>query len=176
MPVWEHCNPRLEVGALAQFLGHNTEHELHAQSNQSLSPQALRHLLCAFSLLCAVVAAFSFLQGNVMAPFFLLVNMLIVAGALWALSNSKAYDRLTQRDNGWLQLSSMRAGRALHVDLHPSWLVYEIGPAPNRRILISGQGHAVEFGSFLNNEQRARLGEQLVRFIDLAKARALSKL
>jgi uncharacterized membrane protein len=177
-PAWEYVNPLLEKDALANFNHLRSEQELRVWANQSISNRALRNLLLSFALLCMLVASFSFCQGNVMAPIFMLLDFAIVALALKLIAaQSNVGDALRLEARDLLVLHSVRGARELEYRFPLAWVRINVEQhADQTRIWLSASGQSVEFGSFLNTQQRASLSKQVESFLDLAKSRALSTL
>jgi uncharacterized membrane protein len=170
---WNHFNPRIEEGLLAQFDGFASETELCASANRSLTPAQAKKLCWAYSVLCIAVVAATYLQGNVIAPVFLLINAGILAFAarlVWRASDSGDYVRVSPE--GCVEVWRKRRGQVAKTtfvgppraiwEREALWLV-----AGNKRELVA---------EFLNPDQRSRFFEHLERLIHLANAPLVSKL
>jgi uncharacterized membrane protein len=198
---WEHINPLLGPDGLASFNGTLDENALTVCANQSISWFGVKKILKAFSALCIAISAFSVLQGNVMAPIFLLVNLAIVSIALTlAAKATETSDSLCLESdfsrparesthteaaflsgsvvqNVRLQLVRTRAGRVAAPQLLSGWVRCEMQNTDGDiHVCLRTSATIVEIGSFLNTEQRKRMGAQVKTFIDLANARVISTL
>ena len=177
LPSWEHVNPRLPVGALAQYRAQASVDELVIYANSSMDFMLLRRLFRAFALFCVLICALSVLQGNIWAPIFLALNGVLVAFAMRAvMRRCQAADCVLVRGRELLARQN-RQGRQHEVVFPLAWVRLMVEhPRAECRILLIAHGESMEIGSFLNREQRERLVEQLKTFLDLAKARAVSTL
>jgi uncharacterized membrane protein len=124
------------------------------------------------------VCAFSWFQGNVWAPVFLLLDLGIVALALrHVYRRSQQWDEL-EIDGSELKVRCCRAGNASKQAFLLGWVKLECTQAVRGgcKLCLQSHGKSVEIGSFLNSLQRERLRLRLMEFLDLAKSRALSTL
>jgi uncharacterized membrane protein len=178
---WEHHNPLIEAGALAEFVGYITESEFCASANRSLSPLHARWLVRGFALLCILVAGFSYLQGNVIAPVFLAINALILTVAVLAIRRAcDSGDYLKITDNGRLQVLCKRRGHVarFNVTIAQTRLTHDrVADAVILEYGVKGINDLeLRLGEFLNPDQREQMFERLGRFLSLAKAQLVSKL
>jgi len=173
--VWE--NPLITPGTLAHFNGFTTDTEFTVSANRSISNLALKKIFFALACACLVVAGFSFTQGNVLVPVFVLIDLAIVCVAILAVAQaSTACDRLVV-DPGrkLLSVRTTRKHSTSQQSFNVAWVRLQIeGPISAPRIYLTASGNSVELGSFLNHEQRVSLANQLMSFLELAKARALN--
>ncbi len=173
--VWE--NPLVPAGALANFNGSITDAEFTIAANRSISNSSLKKIFLALLFVCVVVAGFSYSQGNVLVPVFVVIDLAIVCFAILAVARaSTASDVLTvDSSNKLLSVRSSRNRATSQCTFILAWVqLRTVGPTTAPRIYLIASGNSVEIGSFLNHEQRVSLASQLIRFLELAKARALN--
>jgi uncharacterized membrane protein len=178
---WEHHNPRIEPGALAEFVGYVTESEFCASANRSLSPLHARWLVRGFAVLCILVSGFSYLQGNVIAPVFLATNALILTASIIAIRKAcDSGDYLKIVGDGNLQVLCKRRGQIACFDVTIAQARLTRDRETDVVILEGGvkgtPNSELRLGEFLNPDQREQMFEQLDRFLSLAKAQLVSKL
>ncbi len=173
--VWE--NALIARGALAIFNGCATEHEFIVSANRSISNSGLKRFFIALACVCLAVAGVSYLQGNVLVPMFVIIDLAIICTAILAVARaSTATDTLYVDDAAgllWVRAIGKRSRTQQSFNIR--WVRLQIeGPIDARRIYLTASGRSVEIGSFLNHEQRVSLANQLKSFLELAKARALN--
>ena len=173
--VWE--NPLITPGALANFNGYSTDTEFTVSANRSISDSALRKIFLTLVIVCVMVAGFSFIQGNVLVPVFVIIDLAIVFGAILAVTQaSNARDALiVDFDSKQLLVRTTRKRSTSERAFSIAWVRLQIeAPISAPRIYLTASGQSVEIGSFLNHEQRVSVANQLTGFLELAKARALN--
>ena len=173
--VW--VNPLIAPGALANFNGFATDAEFTISANRSISNSGLKKLFFALAFACVVVAGFSYMQGNVWVPMFVLLDLAIVCAAIFAVARaSRASDTIiVNSDDKRLLVRTCRRQLTSQRTFNLLWARLETtGPTHAPRIYLTASGSWVEIGSFLNHEQRVSLANQLKGFLELAKARALN--
>lgn len=170
---WTHVNSRLEPSALAEFSGFVRETELCAHANRSLSPFGVKLVIAGYALVSLFVVGFTYLQGNVIAPVFLLINALILAfagRAVWKGTDSGDYFRV---DENALHVCRKRQGR---VDQRQLPLERVRLDRDDADCWLEHGTERLRIGEFLNLDQRKRMFEQLDELLRLAKAQLVSKL
>ncbi len=173
--IW--VNPLIAPGALAHFNGFATDAEITISANRSISNSGLKKFFFSLIFVCLVVAGFSYMQGNVLVPMFVALDLVIVCAAIVAVAQaSTASDSLIiDADNKQLMVRTIRKRLTSEQAFNVTWVRLQIeGPAAAPRIYLTASGSSVEIGSFLNHEQRVSLANQLKGFLELAKARALN--
>ena len=173
--VW--VNPLIAPGALAQFNGFASDDEFTISANRSISNAGLKKIFFTFVFVCLVVAGFSYTQGNVLVPMFVVLDLAIVCGAIFAVARAcSASDSIfVQASTGKLLVRSIRKSAESQQAFSIAWVRLQIeGNLDAPRIYLAASGSSVEIGSFLNHEQRVSLANQLKGFLELAKARALN--
>jgi uncharacterized membrane protein len=170
---WEYFNPRIAEDSLAEYVGYCDERQLCASANRSLTPTQAKYLCFGFGAACSIVVAFTYLQGNIIAPLFLLINALILsfaARAVWKASDSG--DFVGRLPDGSLELWQKRRGQiAKRRFTSAARALIE-----DDRVWIVSGPERVQVGEFLNPDQRSRFFVRLERLLRLANAPLVSKL
>ena len=176
-PAWEHSNPLVAAGALAQYRVQLSHDEIVVYANNSMDHKVLRRLFTMFALFCALICALSVAQGNLWAPLFLLGNSALVVFALRSvMRRCQAADSISVHGQTLIGRQNRQAHQRQMV-FPLAWVQLMVEhPRAECRVHLRAHGESMEMGSFLNREQRERLAEQLRTFLDLAKARAVSTL
>ena len=130
--------------------------------NRALSGSGVVMAFIVIGATCLAVALWSATQGNVFAPFFAVLDVVVVGTAL----------RLVWRSGEcaeWIELSSdaltvRREARGRSVEaarFHPYWV--RLGPAPqgHPRVILSSHGKSLEVGAFLGEQEREALAATL---------------
>lgn len=162
------------------------EQRIQVYPNRSLSAPALQRILAFFFAACAVVAVFSWAQGNFWAPIFALLNVSAVAlglRAAWRASQACdllfcAYvsDATSTRQIERLIVENRRGRHAVRCEFDPLWaqVVQQAHTGGPARLLLISHGRSVELGSFLNADQRETLSVKIKEFLRKARERAIS--
>lgn len=130
--------------------------------NRALSGRGVVVASAVIGMSCLSVALWSATQGNVFAPFFAVLVVVLVGAAL----------RLAWRSGEcaeWIELSGdaltvRREARGRSVEaarFHPYWV--RLGPAPQGcpRVILSSHGRSLEVGAFLGEREREALAATL---------------
>lgn len=130
--------------------------------NRALSGRGVVVAFAVIGMSCLSVALWSATQGNVFAPFFAVLVVVLVGAAL----------RLAWRSGEcaeWIELSGdaltvRREARGCSVEaarFHPYWV--RLGPAPqgHPRVILSSHGRSLEVGAFLGEREREALAATL---------------
>jgi uncharacterized membrane protein len=148
-------------------------HCVVASPNRSASVSQLRAFIVFFGLVCGVVCAFSFAQGNVLAPLFGLLDVLFVAWALrlaWRAADQS--DRVVW-EGGDVRVEMRRGARVAQASFHPYWVKLKRLPAARdsdpERVLIGSHGRFVEVGRFLSAERRQKFAEDVAALLASAR-------
>ena len=162
------------------------EQRIQVYPNRSLSTPALQRILAFFFAACAVVAAFSWAQGNIWAPIFALGNVAAVAAGLraaWRASEAcdlvfctYVSDATSTRQTQRLVVENRRGQRTVRCEFDPLWarVVQQARTGGPARLLLISHGRSVELGSFLNADQRETLSVKIKEFLRKARERAVS--
>jgi uncharacterized membrane protein len=148
--------------------------ELEIRPNRSITAAGLKGFFVIMAMTSLVVAGFSFAQGNVFAPVFAVLELLLLAFCLrlvWRSLNRG--ERIVFRGDS---VDVERDREGLVARFNPYWVrvASEAGTTPNerRRVLLTSHGRSVEVGAFLNEGERSGLEERLKELIALHRARA----
>lgn len=144
-----------------------------ASPNRSASASQLRAFIVFFGVVCGVVCAFSFAQGNVLAPLFGLLDVLFVAWVLrltWRAADQ--CDRVVW-DGGEVRVEMRRGTRVASACFHPYWVKLKRLPALRgsdpERVLIGSHGRFVELGRFLGAERRQQFANDVAALLASAR-------
>jgi uncharacterized membrane protein len=173
--TWE--NPLLAPGALAKFNADSSPAEFKISANKSITDLGVKKILAGLVVLSSLVAAFSFAQGNVLAPLFTLIDLSVVCLAMFAVASANTANDVVRLDTAANQLivRSNRHNYSVESVFNLGWVSMQIeGVGAASHIFLGASGKRVEIGSFLNTEQRASLKTQLNAFLELAKTRAFN--
>lgn len=147
--------------------------EIFARPNRSADSATLLGVYAALSVAVFAVALLGFVQGNVLAPVFALLDVLLVGYCFRLVWRRGAdFDRI-RLDADAVAIESQRDGAARSVVYQTGWVrVWSEGGVrgDDRSVYVGSHGRRTEVGSFLVAAERARL-ETLIR-IRLGQARA----
>lgn len=129
-------------------------------------------LFALIALPVAAVAGYSLALGNAFAPWFALLDLVIVAVALsWVWRSGDRYERIVL-DGRCLEVHASPSDTTVF-KAHPYWVrVSAEGDikAPDR-VLLGSQGRTVEIGSFLAPDERSELVARLRSVLAIASGR-----
>lgn len=146
--------------------------EIVARPNRSASPAALMVVYAALSVAVFAVSAFSFMLGNVLAPPFALLDVLLVGYCLRRVWRKGADCDRIRLDADEVSIECRRGRKARSVVYQTGWA--RVWSERNTRsdgvnVYVGSHGRRTEVGSFLAAAERARL-ESLIK-IRLGQAR-----
>lgn len=147
--------------------------EIVARPNQSATAATLLAVYAALSVSVFAVSLFSFIWGNVLAPVFALLDVLLVGYCLWLVWRRGAdFDRIALGADE-VAIECRRGSSARSVVYQTGWA--RVWSEPDARnsgacVYVGSHGRRTEVGSFLIEAERARL-ESLIK-IRLGQARA----
>ncbi len=173
--IWE--NPLIAPGTLAKFNSDRSAIRLKVSANKSITDLGVKKILVGLIVLSSLVAAFSFAQGNVLAPLFTLVDLSVVCLAMFAVAraNTACDEVCLDAAANQLVVRCTRQGRSKESVFNLGWVHMQLEAAgAGSHVFLGASGKRVEIGSFLNTEQRAGLKNQLQDFLELAKTRAFN--
>lgn len=138
--------------------------EIIARPNRSASAFMLQVFVVAMALPVFAVALFGYLQGNVFAPFFAVLDIGFVSLCLaWVWRRGLDHDRI------WIDASEVRVSRHRRRQVetagYPTGWVrvwYESARPAQTSLYLGAYGKRTEVGSFLAHAQRASL-EALIK-------------
>ncbi len=146
--------------------------EIVARPNQSATAAALLAVFAALSVSVLTVSLFSFVWGNVLAPVFALLDVLLVGFCLQLVWRRGAdFDRIRLGADE-VAIECKRGPSARSVVYQTGWArVWSEADARRSRacVYVGSHGRRTEVGSFLVDAERARL-ESLIK-IRLGQAR-----
>lgn len=133
-----------------------------------------RQLLVVFGVLAfsmVAVALYSFVQGNAFAPFFAVLDAVLVGAALaWAWRRSCRSEVIAVSDRVVEVRRSAEPGPAFAA--HPYWVRVSVADdAGGARVMLGASGRQVEVGSFLAEDERRRLAARLLGLLVAAAGR-----
>jgi len=142
--------------------------------HRSLSRAGLWLFMAAQSIATGGFALLAAWTGNVFAPAFALLELVLVAYCLnrvWRVSAAGEVIVLTPTQ---LEIARMDGGGTKQC-FQPYWARVSLQPGRWRgapaRLLVQSHGRAVEIGAFLNDEERSELARRLSALLDQARAR-----
>jgi uncharacterized membrane protein len=128
---------------------------------RALSAGQFAVLFVALSLATFLVAGYAFLQGNVFAPVFALLDAAFIAAVLrWVWRQGDRYEEIALDERNLEVRRSTQAEPAFRA--HPYWVRLSVDGGEGReRVLLGSKGRQVEVGAFLSHEERRDLAKQL---------------
>lgn len=144
-----------------------------ASPNRSASVAQLQHFVLVFGVVCGAICAFSYTQGNFLAPLFGVLDVLFVAWALrLAWRSSDRSDRVFW-DGDKVCVELRRGQRVARVSFHPFWVRLERRSGVRRddpeQLLLGSHGRFVELGRFLGAEQRLQFASDVAALLAAAR-------
>jgi uncharacterized membrane protein len=142
--------------------------EVLLRPNRSLSWSGLCRFFALMALASALVSGYSAWQGNVFAPFFAVLELVVLALCLWLVWRAGDRRELISVAPGAVEVSWLPAQRQAR--FHPCWarMAMEKGRYGTERLLIGSHGQRVELGSFLSEGERAALARRLRELLERA--------
>ena len=135
--------------------------------HRSLSRAGLWLFMAAQSVATAGFALLAAWGGNVFAPLFALVELVLVGYCLGRVWRSSAAGQVVVISPTRLEIASMDGGAPAR--FHPYWARVALVPGAWRsaptRLLVRSHGREAEIGAFLNDEERSHLARRLTRLL-----------
>ena len=132
--------------------------------HRSLSRAGLWLFMAAQSIATAGFAFLAAWGGNVFAPAFALIELVLVGYCLNRVWRSSAAGEIVVLSPTRLEIASMD-GDGPPARFHPYWARVSLQPGAWRgapsRLLVRSHGREVEIGAFLNDEERSELAQRL---------------
>ena len=142
--------------------------------HRSLSRAGLWVFMAAQSIATGGFALLAAWTGNVFAPAFALLELVLVAYCLNRVWRVSAAGEMLVLSPMQLEISRMDGDGTKHC-FHPYWARVSLQPGRWRgapgRLLVQSHGRAVEIGAFLTDEERVELARRLSALLEQAKAR-----
>jgi uncharacterized membrane protein len=136
--------------------------------HRSLSRAGLWLFLAAQSVATAGFASLAAWGGNVFAPVFALVELVLVGYCLNRVWRSSATGQIVVLSPTRLEIAGMD-GDAAPARFHPYWARVSLQPGAWRgapsRLLVRSHGREAEIGAFLNDEERSDLARRLTTLL-----------
>ncbi|HSE13092.1 MAG TPA: DUF2244 domain-containing protein [Rudaea sp.] len=136
--------------------------------HRSLSRAGMWLFLAAQSVATAGFASLAAWGGNVFAPAFALVELVLVGYCLNRVWRSSAAGQVVVLSPTQLEISSMD-GDGAPARFHPYWARVSLRPGAWRgapsRLLVRSHGREAEIGAFLNDEERSDLAQRLTKLL-----------
>ncbi len=128
---------------------------------RALSARQFAGLAVALSLATFAVAGYAFIQGNVFAPVFALLDAAFIALVLrWVWCQGERFEEIALDERSLEVRRSAQREPAFQA--HPYWVRLEVeGGEGRERVLLGSHGRQVEVGAFLSHEERRDLATQL---------------
>lgn len=138
---------------------------------RALSAGQFAGLFVALSLATFLVAGYAFVQGNVFAPAFALLDAAFIAAVLrWVWRQGDRFEEIALDERTLEVRRSAQAAPAFQA--HPYWVRLSVdGDTGRERVLLGSQGRQVEVGAFLSHEERRDLARQLEDLLASASGR-----
>lgn len=136
----------------------------------------MQRFMGLFVVVSALVCAFSFLQGNVLAPAFGLLNLFLLHRVLGLVrQQSNASDRIWF-DGKLIQVQQQRGGVVAERGFDPFWVrLSQSEKRGDLRVFLASHGRRVEVGRFLAASRKQGLAADLNRLIEHARSVVLSR-
>ena len=154
--------------------GRFSDSAIEVRPNQSLNHAAFLRVRNVFIGFSALVAGYSFIQGNLFAPFFALVNIIILMLLFEQVWKGQDYEERLDWVNGKILVECRNGKRKRSAEFDPLWVRFEADPeAKCSGVLIS---HGIQFrlGGFLNPEQRKLMFTRVNEFLAHARESTLA--
>jgi uncharacterized membrane protein len=136
--------------------------------HRSLSRAGLWLFMAAQSVATAGFALLAAWGGNVFAPAFALIELVLVGYCLNRVWRSSAAGEVVILSPTQLEIVRMD-GKGPAARFHPYWARVSLQPGAWRgapsRLLVRSHGRELEIGAFLNDEERSGLAKRLARLL-----------
>lgn len=142
--------------------------QLRLRPRRALTARQFRMLFAVLAVATWAVALSSYVQGNVFAPAFALLDSALVAVALrWAWLRGERFEVIELGEQA-LEIRRSSLPEPLF-SAHPYWVCLRVSRVTGEpRVLLGSKGHEVEVGSFLSEEERLDLVNRLKIFLAAA--------
>ena len=142
--------------------------QLWLRPRRALTARQFRLLFAALATATWAVALFGFVQGNVFAPAFALMDSAFVAATLrWVWLRGERFEVIALGDRQ-LEVRRSRQPEPL-LTAHPYWVRLRVTRVAGQpQVHLGSGGREVEVGSFLSDEERLDLVDRLKQFLAAA--------
>lgn len=145
--------------------GPSGEVRIVIRPNHSLSLRQLVGVVAVYAAVVMVISAFSWRQGNTLAPLFALLS-----ATVFALCLALVWRRCSRAEVIVLDSEHVRVRRLPELDdmfdAHPAWVRVE---QVSGKLAICSAGSRVEVGNWLVDAERAQLAGELARALGAAR-------
>lgn len=146
----------------------------HLRPNRALRLEGFLVVFLTLALLAMAVAAFSAWQGNVFAPVFAVLHLLLVGFGLAAAWRAGNRSESIELDEEMLCVRAEGRGESRELArFHPFWvrlLTPDEIPGERCRLILRSHGRSLEFGRFLGAAERRELATMLRSALNDLKA------
>lgn len=130
--------------------------------NRALSGSGVVMAFIVIGATCLAVALWSATQGNVFAPFFAVLDVLVVGTALRLAWRSGECAEWIELSDSALTVRREARGRSVEAArFHPYWVRLRPAPQGHPRVILSSHGKSLEVGAFLGEQEREALAATL---------------
>ena len=130
--------------------------------NLALSGRGMVAAFVAIGASCLAVALWSATQGNVFAPFFAVLDVIVVGLALRLVWRSGECAEWIELSDDVLTIRREARGRSVEAArFHPYWVRLRPAPQGRPRVVLSSHGRSLEVGAFLGEQEREALAATL---------------
>jgi uncharacterized membrane protein len=151
---------------------------MEARPNGSADERLLHRFMVLLLLASVLICGFSFSQGNVLAPMFGVINIVVVGKIMrYVIGFNDALDRI-EFDGRMVRVIRKARGREAVCEFDPMWvrLTEHSGGNGEVRIFLASHGSVVELARFLSTEQKVRFASELKSWLGAAREALLRKI
>lgn len=138
--------------------------EIVARPNRSADPATWLAVYAGLSVSVLMVSAFSYMQGNVLAPWFALLDLMLVAACFAVVWRKGAHCDRIRLDAERVAIARRRGREVREAVYQTGWVRVwsEADGHSERCVYLGSHGRRTEVGSFLGAAERARL-ERMIK-------------
>ena len=155
--------------------GRFSDAAIEVRPNQSLDQSAFLKIRNVFVGISALIASYSFIQGNVFVPFFALMNITILLVLFQQVWKGQDFEERLNYTNGKIVVECRQGLHTRRAEFDPLWVRFEADPSRSCSGLLICNGLSFQLGGFLNPEQRKLLFKRVSEFLARAREAALSR-
>lgn len=165
------CGVEMDVIELVPSGSAGSLVQLRLRPRRALTAQQFRALFALLATATWAVALSTYLQGNVFAPAFALLDCAFVAVSLrWVWLRGERYEDIALGEKA-LEIRRSKQPEPLF-SAHPYWVNLRVSQVAGQpRVHLGSKGQEVEVGSFLSEEERLDLVVRLKQFLAAASGR-----
>jgi uncharacterized membrane protein len=155
--------------------GRFSDSAIEVRPNQSLNHASFLKIRNVFVGISALIAGYSFIQGNLFAPFFALVNIIILMLIFEQVWKGQDFEERLDLADGKILVECRNGKVKRSAQFDPLWVRFEADPLKKCSGLLISDGIQFRLGGFLNPEQRKLLTKRITHFLDHARESALAR-